>query len=1045
MKLQFYFLLITYLFLSNIPSSAQEYVVNINNEDGLSSNLVKSITQDDQGYIWIATDVGLVRYDGKNFINYQKEFPSLLIKDVKYISKGKLLVISDLGIGFFIKKGFGYYYSPIAVTSNQENDSSLYYAKTIYCANNKIWISDLTGVISVENNKFRKYSFDKKYHVNSIFRTFLFANDRQGNLIVTARNGYFFLYDEKKDKFSLLNSTPFSNIYAIDAIIKDNEGDLLIGTNNGVYKVIFPNDYSRINLQKLVDVPNVSSLCVDSNNNIYIGTWENGLYRGKLENDNIILDKYFKVDVNSIKNLFYDRDKNIWVSTDDGIILIKRTLFKNLIIEKTSNTNNNLYTQEIHNGNRKYIYYTDSNILFKAELIGNVYHQVQLFNAGKTNIQSFAIGQNGIWISFGNNNLEYRDKKTLRLIYSNKNSKEIFFSLYVDKNDKLWAYLQKSKRIVRINNSFDYKYYDLSKTDLINVNRIKESSSNTVYFAGSGHSTFLLKYNPKSDEIENISPKLFENSFLAPIQINDFYVKDSDNAYLATNYGLFSDQNKSIIPLNFNNEFDNIVFKAILIDNENRMWLGTENGIYVIADSDVIKFSRKDGLPNSSIVIGGLALDNSGRIWVGTASGVVYWASNDINFSKTYTPVLSKILVNDKVLKSKNNSEEKFIVGKGLNFTFNTLTYPAEQVKYQYRLIGLDTSWSSPSSLNEFNFYNLPASSYTLQVRAVSSGHLWSNIAEVKFQIIPHWYTSFIMYILYFVILTIVIFIITRGIYKARIRKLRDRENLLQELVNKRTKDLSVSKQKTETLLAESEKAKENLEKAIEQNNQLLSIAAHDLKNPLQAIIGFSSIINDETKEDETKELSNIIFNSSKEMISQIEDMLESVAMEAKNLKLNFKPANINELLTETIRKNTNRAKQKKQHIKTQFDKDIVIPVDSHWLSVAVDNLISNAVKYSPFGSDIEVTLLINNDKVKIIIKDQGAGFTEEDQKKMFNRYQRLSAKPTGGESSTGLGLSIVKDIVDKHNGKIWAENNNGIGASFIIQLPININSEGLS
>jgi signal transduction histidine kinase len=291
--------------------------------------------------------------------------------------------------------------------------------------------------------------------------------------------------------------------------------------------------------------------------------------------------------------------------------------------------------------------------------------------------------------------------------------------------------------------------------------------------------------------------------------------------------------------------------------------------------------------------------------------------------------------------------------------------------------------------------------------------------------------TIYIIFGIIFVILIVTL------IYKIKIRNMKERENLLERLVNDRTNDLKLSKEKTEKLLSESETAKRELEKATEQKSQVLSIAAHNLKNPLQSIIGFSTLIDEDAENSQIKDMAKSIYISSKEMISQISDLLETAAMESKNLQLDLEPVNIQKIMDDVFKKNYNRAAQKDQKLKFCKDNDFTIIADEHWLNVAIDNLVSNAVKYSPFGKNIEVSYEVNDEFIIIKVKDEGAGLTADDMKKLFNKYQRLTAKPTGGESSTGLGLAIVKDIIEKHNGKVWAESIPGNGATFIIQLPL--------
>jgi ligand-binding sensor domain-containing protein len=704
-----------YLFINSIIvcTNAQSYTTYIfNNENGIASNLVKSITQDDKGYIWIATDVGVVKFDGKNFTAFQQKLPSLLIKDVHYISPGKLLIISDLGVGYFVRKGYSYDYVPIASTSKLENNTTLYYPKTIFKdVNNQIWISDLTGISTIIDNKIKKYEFNSKYHVYSIFRSFLLVNDKN-NLIATARPGYFFIYNKERDDFDLINSNPLDNIYTIDALIKCKNGTILIGTNNGIYSVSFSDNYKHVHLKKIVSLQQVSSIAEDQDGNLFIGTWDDGLYFGNFHDGKISLSKYSDLNFNSIKNLFKDRDKNIWASSDEGCALIQRTYFEKLGEENLSKGNGQLFTQEIHAGTGKHIYFTDSKILYKVVLEKNHYSRVKLFNPNRSNIQSFYIGKNGVWLSYGDNTLELRDKKSMHLMFKYKLPDEQFNSLYVDDKNNLWAYLPRSRRIIRLDSNYKSKFYNINFKNLVAINTFKESSSGILYCVGTGYSSFIYRYDQSSDSFKDISPKLIDNNYSAPIQVNDIFIKDTSRIYLATNYGIFLDSDGKLTNNTFPVSLTNAVIKAVKVDSKNRIWFGTERGIYVLENNQIVSFEKKDGLPNSSIVVDGLAIDNKNVMWVGTASGVAYSATNQFEFSKTHQPILARIVKIGENGTEKNVEGNNFIAGTNLRFTFNTLDFPSERTIYDYRLIGLDSTWISSKTINELNFFTLPAGDY---------------------------------------------------------------------------------------------------------------------------------------------------------------------------------------------------------------------------------------------------------------------------------------------------------------------------------------------
>ncbi len=224
---------------------------------------------------------------------------------------------------------------------------------------------------------------------------------------------------------------------------------------------------------------------------------------------------------------------------------------------------------------------------------------------------------------------------------------------------------------------------------------------------------------------------------------------------------------------------------------------------------------------------------------------------------------------------------------------------------------------------------------------------------------------------------------------------------------------------------------------------ELLAIAAHDLKNPLQSIMGFAQLLNEKKNDAQSVEsFAQIIQRSSKRMLSLINNLLEDAKAEMTTFELHHQTLNLTELIKQMIETQFNaQARQKSQTIFFESEENITLKGDPERLKQIFENLIGNAIKYSPKGKRIWVELRKqpreNNQTVLVSIKDEGQGLTEEDKSKLFRKFQRLSAKPTGGEGSTGLGLSITKQLVEKHNGRIWAESEGkDKGATFFVELP---------
>ena len=220
------------------------------------------------------------------------------------------------------------------------------------------------------------------------------------------------------------------------------------------------------------------------------------------------------------------------------------------------------------------------------------------------------------------------------------------------------------------------------------------------------------------------------------------------------------------------------------------------------------------------------------------------------------------------------------------------------------------------------------------------------------------------------------------------------------------------------------------------EKNQMISVVAHDLKSPLNQIKGFISLINsskDKTLK-EREEYLGLIVNSVDRLKDMVTDILDVNSLDAQKLKMDLKNYDLAEITDETLQGFYPLAKNKKQPIITEFNKGrYFAKVDKTYLMQALENLLSNASKFSPPGSPIKVKIKEKNGQVRISVKDQGPGISESDQKRLFLPFEKLSAKPTGDESSSGLGMAIVKKYVDAMEGTIICKSKDQNGSTFIV------------
>ena len=256
----------------------------------------------------------------------------------------------------------------------------------------------------------------------------------------------------------------------------------------------------------------------------------------------------------------------------------------------------------------------------------------------------------------------------------------------------------------------------------------------------------------------------------------------------------------------------------------------------------------------------------------------------------------------------------------------------------------------------------------------------------------------------------------------------------LEERVAQRTRDLTNANRRLASQWA-------RLQRANAFKSEILGTVAHDLKNPLGVILGRTEMLSDmmdaASPVDSMRAQVGHIRTATKRLTEMVDNLIADAMTDALDITVRRELIDLASLVNDVAESNRPLAERKQQNIAVLTPAEHAALCDADRMREAMDNLLSNAIKYSPIGGRIELSVVRDADKTVIRIKDDGAGLSPEDLTRVFGRFQRLSAKPTGGETSTGLGLSIVKRIVDLHGGTIVAESPGpGLGTSFIVTLP---------
>ncbi|MBC8039940.1 MAG: HAMP domain-containing histidine kinase [Opitutaceae bacterium] len=239
------------------------------------------------------------------------------------------------------------------------------------------------------------------------------------------------------------------------------------------------------------------------------------------------------------------------------------------------------------------------------------------------------------------------------------------------------------------------------------------------------------------------------------------------------------------------------------------------------------------------------------------------------------------------------------------------------------------------------------------------------------------------------------------------------------------------------------EMAKKNseLQKLNEQKNRFLGMAAHDLRNPLGVILNYSEFLEAEAwtvLNEEQREFVTTIKETSEFMLRMVTDLLDVAAIEAGQLQLDRRPVDLAGLILHNV--TVNRVLSARKEIAVELEPVPVLPpisLDAGKIEQVLNNLISNAVKFSHRGTIVRVRLTFADGMVTVAVQDQGQGIPAADLPKLFKPFSKTSVRSTAGEQSTGLGLAIVRRMIEGHGGRIWVESEQGKGSTFSFTLPV--------
>ena len=1024
---------------------------NITIEDGLSQSTVETIYQDSKGYIWIGTNDGLDRYNGYEFKHYKHD---------KY---------------------------------DKNSIANNYIVDIIEDKNGYIWVSTIGGLSRINPDKDEIKNYYSKEDSGNLSNSNLWQIlcTKDNRLIASTIDGLN-VYDKNKDKFTRIlykeGELPSQYIYSLE---EDINGHIWVGTDNGLVEL--DKDLNIVkSYQDAIGDSDVYNVYDDSKGNIWVCTLDNGLFKINLDDKSVenYKNNNSKISIpsNNVRDIISDSEGKLWIATDKGLCTFDYEREEFITYNKKLYQSNSLIDDEIFcllkdssgliwigtysgisrfNPNSNFTHfkldpYEDNSI--SGNVIHGIYEDddktlwigtnesgvniingesIKHLNKENSNIVSDLIEditgfKNYIFIGTneGLSVLVKNDKTAKNYTITNYTTKDglpsnKIRSLFIDSKGYLWIGTNKGLAILDTNNNkiIDITYIldEMGVSDKF-IRAVYEDSKGN-YYIGCFLEGGLIKINPNTKEykiyknIENDDSSISNNSIR---YINeDLY----GNILVGTSHGI-NILNLSTDKFNHYTEKDGLInntIYGILVDKNNGIWMSTNAGISKLSTEDATfkNFTITDGLQSNEFNGRACFKSKDGNMYFGGINGFNVFNSQDIELS-TFEP---KVIFDNFEINGTNKKDISNIKFKSnennIKINFFTNDYKnTKTTQYYYKLEGLENEWNMTNS-NSLVFANLGSGDYTLKIKTITQHGVMSDESSVHFTINPPIWRSNYAICIY---LILIIISILRYMHKV---------NTLDRLVNERTNKLRKEMEKNEQLFKKVLSLEQN------KNNYFVNLS-HELRTPLNVLSSINQLIKEFTKKDNfitPEKLSyymGIMDRNCSRLLSLINNLIDHTKIENNSYIINKKDEDIVYLVEETVLDMKDYIEEK--GLELIFDTDVeekVIRCDKVDIERCIINLVGNAVKFTPEGGLIEVLLQDLDDKVKIIVKDNGIGISEENQKVIFDRFNQVVDESSEQKGGSGLGLTITKQLITLHNGEIYVESEVGVGSEFIIILPV--------
>lgn len=1027
------------------------YRHQINDKNSISGNNIWALFEDAEGYLWVGTKSGEVnRYDPKTdkFESWKVESKNVNENSVTSIYRDKkgTLWIGTYKNGLYQfnlkeKKFLNWQYQP----NNDKSLSNNYVTSLLQDSKGNLWISTYNG-LNKFNPSLSKNSFTRFYHDPKINTSI--SNNLIWNLIPSKiENNKFWigtaggsnLYNSDSSSFSTFNlledkKLQFSN--SVASIIEDQTGEekiYWIGTYAGLVK-INPDkkDFKRFlnEEENLISLSSnqINGLLKDRSGVIWIAT-ENGVnfISPKEARFNYLFSKkigensFDKLSGKNVNSILENSDGSVFVGTSQGLWVTK-----NLDIKSKFNyitTSNNINAWSLCNDKLNKIWIgTYGQGLKELDLKTNLFTSIEIKSqknipSNFKYIKSLMQDQYGnLWIgSWGSGLARYNPNSKDFKVWINDptDSRSLSYNdiwaLYQDSHNNIWIGTN-GGGLNLIDKNNDNQFYKLGY-DASSQNSL---SSNSVYII------YESEKDKKITGTDKVTLWVGTSNGLNKITINnsDFRV-DANQLKAKVKFYTIKDG----LP-------DNSI-KSIIEDDKGNLWLGTSNGLsqFNPETEKFINYSTADGLMGNDFNFCSTLKSKEGLLLFGSVNGLNIFDPNKIQQSSYAPPIVitdfqifnqSVSVGEDSPLKSNITLTDEITLSHDQNifsFQFAALDFNSSSSNhYVYKMEGFDKDWIYSGTRRYAAYTNLSPGTYYFRIKATNSDGVWNDSVKTIKVIInsPWWKTGWA----YFLYLSVIFFGLV-GIRRFELNRTKLRNELkMREFESKKHREI------------------ENMK------SRFFANLSHEFRTPLMLIKGPLEQLKDGQIKGDPQIYYDLIYRNTENLHTLIDQLLELTQLEAEAIPIRARKENLITILRGIFYSFESIANQK--NISIQFTSDnqsICAWVDRDKLGKIINNILSNAFKFTPAAGIISLNVQSiksdTEDFARIKILDTGIGIPKDKLDRIFDRFYQVDDSSGRAYGGSGIGLSLVKELVDLHKWKINIESEIAKGTTFILTIPL--------